>query len=193
MGEPMDPYGGRPYAGPPPGAAPLLPATGYAVDAGRARLPNRRPGSVIGAAVLAFVAGGLLLLAAVVLFSSARFVHDLGDAWSTDSRSVTNELSVDAIVNLCAAALFVPGGVLLLGGRVFGQTLLAIGSVVTVAATVYWVIRAQAEFSGTIVFAVLFGGLAVVAVSLAYAPSSRAWLAHVTAVNSLMSNPYQFR
>jgi hypothetical protein len=124
----------------------------------------------------------------VVLFSSARFVHDLGTAWSADSRSVTNELSLDGVIDLCAAALLIPGGAMLLGGKAIGQSLVAIGSVVVVAATVYWVIRAQADYSGTIVFACLFGGLAVVSISLAYAPTSRAWIAHVTAVNTLLGS-----
>jgi hypothetical protein len=157
-------------------------------------MPMRRPGTLVASAVLAFVAGGLLILAAVVLFSSARFVSDLGDVWSSDARSVTNELSVDGVVNLCAAALLIPGGVLLLGGKAFGQSLVAIGSVVVVAATVYWVIRAQAGYSGTIVFATVFGALAVVGISLAYAPSARNWIAHTTAVNALLrSEPRQFR
>jgi hypothetical protein len=143
--------------------------------------------------VLAFVGGGLLLLAALVLFSSARFVADLGDVWSSDPRSVTNELSVDAVVNLCAAALLIPGGVLLLGGKALGQSLVAIGSVVVVAATVYWVIRAQAAYGGTIVFATMFGALAVVSLSLAYSPSARGYItAATTAEAQLRAETRQF-
>lgn len=199
MSEPIDPYGGQPYNGPPQpaypnyqaGYPPYQPYAAPPPPPGSAGYRPRRPGTAIASAVLAFVAGGLLVLAALVLFSSARFVSDLGDVWSTDRHSITNELSVDGIVNLCAAALLIPGGVLLLGGKAFGQGLVAIGSVVVVAATVYWVIRAQADYGGTIVFATLFGALAVVSVSLAYAPTCRSWIAHVTAVSSLMRTPPQ--
>jgi hypothetical protein len=206
MDEPIDPYGGQPYYGPPQSAGPpAYPSyqgayPGYSsypvqpvlpLQPGAAHAPRypRRPGTTIASSVLAFVAGGLLILAAVVLFSSARFVHDIGEGWSSNTQSVTNELSVDGIINLCAAALLIPGGVLLLGGKAFGQSLVAIGSIVVVAATVYWVIRVQADYSGTIVFAALFGGLAVVSIALAYAPSSRAWITHVTAVNALLRTP----
>ncbi len=143
----------------------------------------------MAAAVLGFVGAGLLILAALLLFSSA---HVAADLISTDTTALSTELNIDGFVNLTAAALLIPGGVLMLGGKVLGQTLTAIGSVIVVVATVYWVIRAQGAYSGTLVFGVLFAALAVIGASLAYAPSSRAWIAYMTTANAQLRKPPQY-
>ncbi|HZZ97937.1 MAG TPA: hypothetical protein VFE19_13005 [Jatrophihabitantaceae bacterium] len=179
MGEPIDPYGGQPYYQPYP------PYPGWPGYPPQPVLPQRS-GTAVAAAVLSFVGGGLLIIAAAVLFGSARVVTDL---FATDATTVSTELNIDGFVNLIAAALLIPGGVLLLGAKALGQTLVAIGSVIVVVATVYWVIRAQGEYSGALIFGVLFTALAVVGASLAYAPSSRTWIAYMTTANAELRTP----
>jgi hypothetical protein len=187
MGEPIDPYGGQPYQ-PYPQYQPYQGHPGYPGYPPQPVAPQRS-GTAVAAAVLSFVGGGLLIIAAVVLFSSARAATDL---FSTDAADLSTELNIDGFVNLIAATLLIPGGVLLLGGKVLGQTLTAIGSVIVVVATVYWVIRAQGVYSGALVFGVLFTALAVVGASLAYAPSSRAWIAFRTKEDAALRTPPQY-
>lgn len=200
MSEPIDPYGGQPYSGPPPTGYPQeytasYPAPGYAQPAYGAYAPGYpppgypappplqfrplRPGVTTAAAVLGFVTAGLLIIGSLFLFSSAQFVHEFGAAWSQDPHAITNELSLDGVVNLCAAALLIPGGVMLTGGKALGQSLVAVGSIVVVCESVYWIIRARSDYAGALVFAVIFGGLAVAALTTAYAPVTRTWLTKV--------------
>jgi hypothetical protein len=183
-GYPADDIGQRDayygYPPPPPGSYgyPYLPQ-------------NPRPaGSVVAAAVLSFVAAGLLVLAGVILFSSASFADGLSDAFGTQHDSLTTEIRADGFVNLVAAALLVPGGLLLLKGRVLGPTLIAVGSLVVVAAAVYWVARAN-QYGGTLFFAVLYAATVVTATALAFANSARAWLAAQTAAALQAKSPQQ--
>lgn len=185
MEEPIDPYGGQPYPYPPYPGYP--PHPGYPPYAGYSPHPPypvypaypvqstpRRPGTVVAAAVLGFVNAGLLAIAALVLLATAA---SSSNEYLPFSPSIATELSIDAVVNLTAGTLFTLGGVMLLGGRTIGQPLIAISTVIVCGSLVYWAIRAEGVFSAILGFGALFVALAVIAVSLAYATSARAWLA----------------
>jgi hypothetical protein len=151
---------GYPYAYPPPPYQPLGP---------------RRPGSATTAAVLGYVAGGLLIFAAVLLFSGANIARDIGDALNQSTGSLTTELTLDGIINILAGGLLIAGSVMLSGGKLSGRQLYAVGAGIVIASSIYWIARFQ-DWGGSIFFALVFGALAVVGLSMAYTSASRGWL-----------------
>lgn len=137
---------------------------------------SRRPGSATTAAVLAWVAGGLLILAGLVLFSGASHANDFGNEFNGDRSPATSELAVGGFVNLVAAGLLISGGVMLSARKTAGRSLIAAGTVVVIVAAIYWVIRAY-SYGGTVFFAMTYGALVVIGLSLAYTSTTREWLA----------------
>lgn len=151
---PQQPYGGYPPYGP---------------------SGQRRPGSATASAVLAFVAAGLLIVAAIILFSGASATSDFGDSFNTSTGSATAELSFDGLVNLVAAALLIVGGVMLSGRKSKGRTLVAVSTAIVIASGIYWMARAN-SYGGTVFFALAFAALVVIAASLAFTSTTRDWL-----------------
>jgi hypothetical protein len=200
--EPQDPYAGQPYQPPPgypppgyPGAyppaayqQPAYPPAAYqpyAAYPGYPRYPGYpplppsgpgRPSSVTGAAVLAFVAGGLLILAGLILVLGASFTDSLTDDFNQDLGSLSVELAIDGVVNLLAAMLLIMGGVMLLGGNNTGRTLTIIGTLVVVVASIYWIFRPH-DPGSTLFSALIFAALCIIAASLLSTATARAWLA----------------
>lgn len=165
-------YGQYPQHGqypqyPPPGYP------GYPPSAYR----NPRPGTTIAAAVLGYIVGGFLILAAIILFSGASTLNDVSDELNSDASSVTAELTLDGFINLVAAGLLIAGGVMLTGRRRSGRTLLMLGGAVVLVVAVYWLVRAGGDATGFVIF---WGGLfvapTVVAMCLAGAPRVSQWL-----------------
>jgi hypothetical protein len=135
-----------------------------------------RPGTVIGAAVLAYIVAGFLIIAGVSLFSGASTINDIGNSVDADTSSATAELVVDGLLNLLAAGLLIAGGVQLTGRKLAGRTMLAVGVGLVVAEGLYWLIRVG-DGAGVIVFWVgVFVAPAVVAVCLAGGAQVRRWL-----------------
>lgn len=194
MGEPIDPYGGRPVSSPygpdlgyPPPPSPYAypPPDGYAPPPGYPapyppgpppRYPLRvgRPGGTTAAAVLAFVLAGLLSIAAILLLAGSAVTNDIGNELNTDT-SWTAEFVVDALINLVTAAALIAGGVAVLSRRRTGLYLMTVGNLVVVAAAVYWIIRFDVD-GGLVGFAIIYSGLAVVSAALAWTPEGLRWL-----------------
>jgi len=196
---PQDPYAGQPYYGPPQQPSGQYPAQypqpyppqyqqqpypGYPQYAPYQHQPYPyayprppgRPGTATAAAVLAFVAGGCLIVAALFLFAGASIINDIGSTLNQNTDPTTSELTIDGIINLIAAALLIAGGVMLTGRKVLGRTMLSIGSGIVVACSIYWLLRFN-SFGATVFYALLFGALVVIAVCMAFTTTSRAWLA----------------
>jgi hypothetical protein len=174
------PYGQQQYSGYPPPQGYPPPGYPYAYPPGYGQRPPGRPGSATAAAVLAYVAGGLLILAALILFSSADFANSLGNDLNTDTSSTTSELAVDGVINLIAAGLLIAGAVMLAGRKPRGRLLLATGTGIVVACAIYWITRFNA-YGGTVFFALLFSALVVVGLALAHTAAARQWLSATAA------------
>jgi hypothetical protein len=156
---------GPPYAGPPPTApqpwapAPYAPPPGYGWPPGYAGYPPpghpppwafapprpRKPGQVIGAAVLAFVQAALALIGTLYtyLFASVLDVFvaetDLSDA---GARSLAAEGQVLALVQLLSVVPLIAGGILVLTRRTRAAWWVAVGAfVVQVLLALYWLLR----------------------------------------------------
>jgi hypothetical protein len=163
-GQPVGPYGGpAPYPGYPPYPPPEL-------------RRDTRPGQALASAVLAFVLGGLLILAGILLMFGASLADSVGDAVGEDAGAITAELVLDGLINLAAAGLLIAGGVSLTGASRIGRPLLAWGAGITLAASIYWLIRASGA-AGTIVYVVAFDALAIIAIALMAGPAVGGWLA----------------
>ncbi len=134
-----------------------------------------RPGTVTASAVLAFVTGGLLIAAALLLFAGASVLNDMGNLDGTNTDPTTTEFTIDGVINLAAAGLLIAGGVMFSGRKLAGRLLVIAGDGVVVIASIYWLAR-YSSFSATIFYALLFGALAVVGASLAFSGTARAWL-----------------
>lgn len=158
------------YGGYPPGAGYGYPAGYPGAD------PNPRPGTVIAAAVLAYINAGLLILAGSLLLLGASIVADVESA--TDSSTTYGaEFALDGILNLVAGGLLIAGGVVLTGRKPAGRILLSAGGLLVVAEAIYWLIRfAGLSLGGFIVYAVLFAALAIASAALCWPAAVSAWL-----------------
>jgi hypothetical protein len=168
-GQPAGPYGGpAPYSGYPgyPGYPPPPPMAKR----------DTRPGQAMASAVLAYVLGGLLILAGILLMFGASLADSVGDAIGEDTGAITTELVIDGLVNLAAAGLLIAGGVSLTTASRSGRSLLGWGAGITLAASIYWLIRASGA-AGTVVYVVAFDALAIIAIALMAGPAVSGWLA----------------
>jgi hypothetical protein len=187
---PQDPYGGQPYYGqqPPPGYPPpgYYPPAGYPYGPPAYGYPQgypppyypqplQRPGTATTSSVLAFVNGGLLIAAALLLFVGASVVGDLQNSGQFDMTYTTTEFRIDAVVNLLAAGLLIAGGVLFAGRRTVGRTLIVAGGVIVIVAAIYWLVRFDA-FATVVFYALLFSALAIIAIAMGYTAATKAWL-----------------
>jgi hypothetical protein len=132
-------------------------------------VPPRRPGNVVAASVLGFIAANLLLVATLVLILGTVLI--VADAGSTGGHG--NEIALDGAVNVVIGVLLVTGAVLLTGRRRAGRVLLGVACVLSAAAGVYWAVRVPSM--GYVV--IPFISLPLVAAALAWTPSSSRWLA----------------
>ena len=171
-------YGAPPSWGPPSWGAPPYAAASYAPPGypppgwGWGPRPPQRPGSVIGAAVLAFAATLLVLLGTVyaMAFSALLSLSRGPDAGVG---------SWVAVVQLALAALLVVGGVRALNGD---RWWLLGAAAAQLAMSGYWAVVltdiAPATVNGSIVvLPLLYGALALVAGGLLFLPDARAWTA----------------
>jgi hypothetical protein len=193
VSEPQDPYAGQPYQ-PPPGYHPGYPPPGYPgypaqpgyppPYPGYAGYPGyptppplgpARPASVTAAAVLAFVAGGLLIMAGLALALGASLADSLdGTGRRHDFDHV--ELAIAGIANLVIAAVLIAGGSVVLGGTSRGRTMMMVGSTLLIIDSLYWLFRPD-DPSNTFVTAVIFAALGVLAGAFVSTAAARTWLA----------------
>jgi hypothetical protein len=126
---------------------------------------------------LAFVAGGLLVVAGIELFAGASMIASLDSILGTN---YTAELALDGVVDLAAAGLLIAGGVALLGGRPAGRSLYGAATAIVLVATLYWIARwgaAVDTYAPFVLYGLMFSALVVIGVCLAWARDASAWLA----------------
>ncbi|MEP7177524.1 MAG: hypothetical protein ABI775_00380 [Pseudonocardiales bacterium] len=176
-------YGQQPYA-PPQAYGPTPPAYNaynYPEQSG-----NQRPGTVLGASVLAYVLAGLLILAGALLLGGASAASSFGDAFNSNTSDITAELTLDGFADLLAGGLLIAGGVSLTGRHSRGRTMLLVGAGITLIECVYWLVRTSAA-GGVFVFVLVFGALAVTSLVLAMSSTASHWL---RTAPSAESRPY---
>jgi hypothetical protein len=180
-------YGAAPYAGYPPPAYPP-PGYGYPAPWYPPRRPQK-PGSVVGAAVLALVQGGIVAIASLYLW----FFASLADAALTEfdssftpatANALASEGTVLAIVQLLSAVLLVAAGIWALNTRAPGaRRLLVAAHAVQVALSLYWAVRLAVLFDDVsdggslLAFSVLFAGGPLVSIGLLLTGAARQWFA----------------
>jgi hypothetical protein len=179
---PIAGYPGQPYApapGYPPGYPGGYPGTPYPTGYGWTPI-DPRPGTVLGASILAYINSGLLILSGSLLLFGAAVIHDIDKATRSHTGYGT-ELAFDGVLNLIAGGLLIAGGVALSNRRTSGRIMLTVGSVIVLAECVYWLTRfSDTDFSGRVVYVLLFGALAVISVALSWTPAVTAWLQRST-------------
>jgi len=182
-------YGSTPYGGyPPPAYPPASPPATYGYPA--PWYPPRRPpkpGGVIGAAVLAFVQGGVVAIVSLYLW----FFASLADAALTEfdgsftpasANALANEGTIVALIQLLSAVLLIGAGVWVLTTRSpAARRLLMAAHAVQVALALYWAVRLAVLFDDVadggslLAFAVLFGSGPLVSIGLLLGGAARQW------------------
>jgi hypothetical protein len=181
--DPNDGYSGPPPTGPPPAGSagrppfepPVFPGPGYPPPgpAPGGHVWISRPSTVIASSVLAYIMGGMLIVAGFVLFLGASIVKSFDSATGGNNTGTSVELIVDSVLNFGAAGLLIGGAATFTAGRVLGRQLLTIGAGICLAECVYWVFRAE---SNTIVWTIVFAVLAIVTLALAWTRETTEWL-----------------
>lgn len=157
----VPPYG----YGYPPGYPP-----GYPQGSGR-------PGTTIAAAVLGYVAGGLLIVAGIILFFGASFITNYDDLSGQTHSNYVAELSVNGVFNLIAAGLLIAGSVTMSGRNPNGRLMFSVGSGIVIIETIYWLARWASRTGGAVVvYGLLFAAIVIVGLALAWTTAVSAWL-----------------
>lgn len=182
------------YPGPPvtPGHDPAIPAQPAYQYADPYAYPNpspygypavqlgeRRPGTVTAAAVLGYVSAGLLVIAAMIVFTGASLIAGIEGTADAGVNRYTIELTFDGFVNLIAAGLLIAGGVLMTTRRPAGRTMYSIGAGIVLVEAVYWLGRWGSlvqDVGGMAFYAILFTALAVIGLTLAWTRDCTRWL-----------------
>ncbi len=170
------------YPGYPGGYPPPWPAWGYPPPR------PRRPGQVIGAAVLAFVQAALALIGTMYTYMFAALVgltSDLPGSSQPDVAGLAAEGEVLALVQLLSVVPLVVGGILVLTKRSRGAWLtLVVALALQVLITLYWVLRLSgglgeglgADETGPLIgFPFLFAAGPLVALGLLLVGAGRRW------------------
>ena len=180
-------YPGQPYPGQayPIGMYPGAPYPAYAWQP-----VEPRPGAILGASILAYINSGLLILSGSLLLFGAALIHDIDKATRSHTGYGT-ELALDGLLNLIAGGLLIAGAVSLTNRRTSGRILLSVGGALVLAECIYWLARfSNSDFSGRIVYVLLFGALAVVSLGLSWTPPVSAWLRRTHATAALSRSDY---
>lgn len=179
--QPGYPQQGYPTPGYPPPGYGGYPAPGYPLGYPPAPAPgDRRPGTLTAAAVLGYVAAGLLVVAGVLLFFGASTIQGFNNAFGNQDTSYTAEFVLAGVANLIAAGLLIAGSVSMTGRNTTGRLLYVVGSGIVIVATIYWLARWATKFGaeGLIVYGLLFAALVIIGTSLAFTSDGNRWLAH---------------
>lgn len=162
-GYPSQPYASQPgYPGYPPAGyqfAPMYPVVAV-------RPPT--PGGAIAAAVLAFVQAGFVLIGSVFMFTGAGLDQGSG------SDRYSSEFAVTGAILLIVGGLLIAGGTTMLNRR---SMLLALGGLLSIALSVYFVIRfADFAFGVAVWVPIIYAVLPVVAIALSRGSDVRSWV-----------------
>ncbi|WP_375492199.1 hypothetical protein [uncultured Jatrophihabitans sp.] len=168
-GQQPSPYGyGAPGYGYPgaPGYPPIDPA-------------DRRPGTLLTAAILGYVTAGFLIIASFYCFIGASALESFNDDFGDNGHGYTAQLVLAGVVNLVAAGLLIAGSVTMSARKPTGRVMFAVGCALVIVACIYWIAvwATKDGLGGISVFAVLFGGLVIVGAALAYTGADNRWLA----------------
>jgi hypothetical protein len=183
-------YGAPQYGPPPYGGHP--PSFGHPAPWAPPWAPPRRSGQLITAAVLAFVQGGLVLIASLYVWFFAS-VADLAVQGAAGSfapgpvNALATEGTTLAIVQMVSFVLLVVAGIRALNARTLGAwRLLLVSHAVQLALSVYWAVRLSMIFDDVpgpdgegplVAFTVFFAAGPLVAMGLLLTRTVRAWFA----------------
>jgi len=139
-----------------------------------------RPAGLTAAAVLAYVAAGLLIFAGILLFFGASVINsfDAIDGGTASGGMLTAELAFDGLLNLLSGGLLISGAVMFTGGRATGRVLMSIGCGIVIVESIYWALRTGGN---GVAWSVLFAAIVIVALSLAWTAGATRWLTQVAA------------
>lgn len=191
---PPTPYGAPPYGVPPYGVPPY----GWPGAWGAAPFPGgpvppragRRPGQVIGAAVLSFVQAALVLIASLYVWFFASLaqmaIEESPTGAPTQAYEFAREGGVLSIVQVVSVVLLVAAGILALSrrNRVAWLVLLAAHGVQLLLTAYWWAqltdllgpAAATEDVGGVIaVFSLFFAAAPLVALGLVLFGGGRAW------------------
>lgn len=141
------------------------------------RYGPQRPGQATSAAVLGYVAGGLLIAAGLLLFVGASLVTSFDAINSGGHTLLTAELVVDGVLDLVAGGLLIAGAAVFTSGANNGRIMLSVGAGIVIALSIYWVARTS---GAAVVWALIFAALVIVSLSLAWTRVTTQWLTGVT-------------
>jgi uncharacterized membrane protein YphA (DoxX/SURF4 family) len=138
---------------------------------------DSRPGTLTAAAVLGYVAGGLLILAGFLLFFGASVVSDVENSVDTHT-SYAAEFAIAGVANLLAAGLLIAGGVSMTGRGANGRSMYTFGAGIVLVAAVYWLARwaPRDDSKPVIIYALLFAALVIVGLVLSFTRDGSTWL-----------------
>ena len=145
-------------------SGPGYPPAGYAVPPAK----PRPPGVVKAAAVLAYIQGGILVVAGIGLLSSSTTFSDFGV-----KNRYTITVMIMSIVALLAGGLLLAGGVQAYNRK---RVLMIAGSAISLGLSVWWIIRFE-FFGPVLVWSLLLAVLPVLCISLMTGAAGRAWTA----------------
>lgn len=147
------PPAGYPPAGHPPGSYPQGP-------------PGQvKPGVVTGAAVLAFIQGGLLVVAGIVTLAGGSALSDLD---VSVSRTYSGVLTVLGVLTLVSAGLLIAGGVTVQQRK---PGLLIAGAVLSLLLSLWWAVQ-----FGVVEGALTFAVMPIISLSLILGATTRTWM-----------------
>lgn len=175
----QNPYQQNPYAQHPGGYA--QPGYGYPAVPGYGPIDpaDRRPGTLLSAAVLGYVTGGLLIIAGVICFAGASTLQDLTNDFGGDTNGYTAQFVLAGVANIVAAGLLIAGSVSMANRNANGRVLYSVGCGIVIAATIYWLAQWATKdgLAGLSVYAFLFAALVIVGAALAFTGGGNRWLA----------------
>jgi hypothetical protein len=148
---------------------------------------NRRPGLVTAAAILAWVAGGLLILGAVLLLTNTFRVYDDNNL-DNPALGSKSGFQTFGVINLVLAAVLIIAGLRLVNRTASGRALIisaAGGVVITGIAWISWI-----AVPAVIFWAIIFWALAILSAAFLSGTQISRWFAgHDDPVNANIS-PY---
>jgi hypothetical protein len=187
------PYGYPPqYGQPAPYGYPGQGYPGYGYPGPWGPVPPRRPqrpGPVITSAVLAFVQGGVVLLASLYVWFFASVLgvvsQETPGVYADRMDSVSTEVTVLAILGIASVVLLVVAGIRALSARTRAAWLLTIAAhAVQIVLAVYWAVRLVTfmndipgpdSSAALAAVSIVFAAAPVVGLGLLLSTSSRRW------------------
>ncbi len=169
QGYPQQGYGqpgyGQPAYGQPAYGQPGYPQLGYTV----VPVKPPKPGAVKGAAVLAFVQGGIILFSGIGTLGGGAGLNDLG---LRGTGSIGDTLTIMGVLALIASGLLIAGGVSAFNKH---SGLLIAGAALSLALSVWWMIQFD-FFSAVLIWALLLAAMPIISVALILGPTAQAWM-----------------